>query len=60
MKLFQIQHHSNNLTSHQIDLAAFPQHHNVRVLLKHALQIHKNNRCKDSLNKAHTHTFYYH
>lgn len=43
---------NNNVTSHQIDLAAFPQCNNVRVLLEHALQVYKDNRCKDSLKQA--------
>lgn len=54
MTLLQTQHHSNSLTSHQINLAAFPQGNNVRVLLEHALQIYKDNRSKDSLKQAHT------
>ena len=45
-----------NLSSHQINLAAPPQCHDVRVLLEHALQIHKDNHGEDSLKQAHPHS----
>lgn len=44
-------------SSHQINPAASPQSHDIRVLLKHPLQIYEDNGCENSLRIKHTQQF---